>query len=214
MENKLLQLSKKNKYLEMIPKFQGNKTQKITFFIFTLCAFSFFGLFAINPTISTILELQQKIDDNQSVIDQMDEKIRNLQTLKVEYSKLQNNKDLDIILSALPNNPALFPFAAKLQTLAIMNGVLVKELSIKGLDLTDTANSKKAPKPTATEMAFSVSTEGTYKNLLEFMRAISNFDRVVTLDTLSISKQEKDEKQPDQKLPLTLSISGQVYYKQ
>lgn len=65
--NKDLLKNTKIKYLQLLPNLKGEKTQKFTTLILTFFALSFFGLLAINPTISTISELNKELEDNKFV---------------------------------------------------------------------------------------------------------------------------------------------------
>src|SRR5687767_10764921 len=82
---------------------RDEKTKNLSAIILTFLALSFFGLFAINPTISTIVQLKKEIADNQEVNQKLEEKITNLSTLQQKYNLLQN--DIPFIFSAIPQNP-------------------------------------------------------------------------------------------------------------
>src|SRR3989344_186695 len=85
MQNNSQDLIKKG-YSPTIPYLTPERNQKFFGIVLTLCALSFFGFFAIRPTVSTILKLQKELSDNQFVLDQLKTKIKNLQNFEVEIS--------------------------------------------------------------------------------------------------------------------------------
>src|SRR5947208_1901500 len=76
------------------------KTQQVTSLIFTLVALSFFGLFAISPTLSTIAQLQKELSDSKDVYQKLVQKIHNIAALSAEYSKLE--QDIHFVNETLP----------------------------------------------------------------------------------------------------------------
>ena len=62
---------KKEKYLGFLPDLKKEKTQKYSSIIFSLVSLSFFGIFAINPTLSTIAKLKKELSDTKFVEEQL-----------------------------------------------------------------------------------------------------------------------------------------------
>ena len=62
------------KYLELIPDLKKEKAQKYITIVLTLATVIMLGLFAINPTFSTIANLQKQIDDNNFVQQKLQQK--------------------------------------------------------------------------------------------------------------------------------------------
>jgi hypothetical protein len=52
-----------SKYFEKLPDFKEKKIQAFITIALTLIALSFFAIFAINPTLSTIANLQKQSED-------------------------------------------------------------------------------------------------------------------------------------------------------
>src|ERR1035437_7860822 len=88
------------KYLELIPDLKKEKAQKYITIVLTLVTIITLGLFAINPTLSTIANLQKQIDDNNFVQQKLQQKINDLAILQGKYSDLQN--DLPVVYNAVP----------------------------------------------------------------------------------------------------------------
>src|ERR1035437_4968817 len=66
------------KYLELIPDLKREKAQKYITIVLTLATTIILGLFAINPTFSTIANLQKQIDDGNFVEQKLKLKINDL----------------------------------------------------------------------------------------------------------------------------------------
>ena len=76
---------KNNKYYKLLPDFKEEKTRRLSSIVFSLLALSIFGLFAINPTLSTIARLKKELSDAKFVDQQLTEKIANLSSLQEVY---------------------------------------------------------------------------------------------------------------------------------
>ena len=63
IKNTVIKDNPKNRYFLALELFKKDRTQKVTTLAMTLIALSFFGLFAINPTLSTISRLQKELED-------------------------------------------------------------------------------------------------------------------------------------------------------
>jgi hypothetical protein len=105
----------KNKYFPISSRIASERNQKFFGIILTLCAISIFGLFAIKPTVSTILKLQKEIEDNEFVLNQLETKIKNLTELRRQYASLQN--DLPAITNAIQYNRTFISFLLKFNLL-------------------------------------------------------------------------------------------------
>src|SRR3990170_884607 len=105
-----------NKYFPTFPYLTSERSKKFFGIILTFCALSFFGFFAIKPTVSTILKLQKELSDSQFVFDQLKTKIKNLTELRKQYFSLQS--DLPTITSAITIQPDVQLLFAQIQSIA------------------------------------------------------------------------------------------------
>lgn len=195
------------KYLEKLPNFKEKKTQKFTTLILTLIAFSFFGFFAINPTLSTIAQLKKELADNQFVNESLEKKIQNLSLLQQKYALLK--EDLTRLISAIPQSPTAPLFAAQLQSIAQSSNVTLTRLQAFDVELAkiSTTTSSQNKQDDYSYFAFSLGVEGPYENLSDFISSFVNFDRIITIESLSLSKV------PNKTKILSLSIRGKAYFK-
>lgn len=199
--SKILQNLRQSKYLERFPALKQEKTQKFTSVVLTFIALSFFALFAINPTISTILTLRRELADNKFTEAQLTQKINNLSTLGRQYQQIE--PDIPYVLAAMPQNPEISLLVAQMQTLARDSGVLLVGLQTFQVEVSTPKTAKKK----YSSFTFSLSAEGNYNNIFTLIDSISNMQRVVSLDIISINRKS------DQTGTIQLSIKGTAYFK-
>lgn len=189
-----------NIYKTLLPLFKKEKTQNFTTLMLTIVTLSFFAIFAINPTITTIVHLQKQLTDSKFVEQKLQEKITNLTKLQAQYEVLKN--DIPIVLDAIPQTPTVPLFTAQIQGVAEKNGASITQLQIFQVELTK----NQAISKNNNAFAFSLSIEGTKNNLINFLSTLTNFQRIVTIQNITLGK----TKTPT---VLQLSIRGQAYFK-
>src|SRR5580700_7871794 len=110
-----LTAAKYREYLKLLPNLRQEQAQSLLMLILTFAALSFFGIFAINPTLSTIFDLQKQLSDDTLVNQQLQTKIDNLSALEQQYNELGTN--LTNIYSAVPQNPEASLLSAQIAAL-------------------------------------------------------------------------------------------------
>lgn len=181
-EKKLLKKYAKPTYLDAVfPYLKEKKTQNFLTLSLTLLAIAVFGLFAINPTIGTIIELRRQLDDAKYADAQLTQKIANLSALGQKYIDLQN--DLPLITDALPMTPQATLFVGEVNALAEENNVSITIIHTTPFSLLDI---KQKDTSTLDSFTFSVDADGQMSNLLAFAGALSNSQRVTTITSLVV----------------------------
>lgn len=188
----------KQLYKNFSPIFKQEKTQEFSTIALTLVALSFFGIFAINPTITTIIHLQKQLSDSSFVDEKLQEKITNLNLLQKQFATIK--EDLPIIFRAMPQKPTVPLFAAQLQGIAQKNQVIVERLQVFQVELT-----KQNVKDYGS-FGFALDVEGTNVNLKRFLSSLVGFERVVSVENISLSNSKTKD-------TLTLSLRGKAYFK-
>lgn len=190
-----------NKYFPTLPYLNQERSQKFFGVVLTLVALSFFGFFAINPTISTISKLQKEVSDSRFAYSQLESKIKNLSELRKQYSNLQN--DLPDIISAIPTTPDVHLLFAQIQTIARQSDVAVKRL--QNFEVEVLRNSKPSEKQYYS-YSFSIAGNGTFANISNFVSTIASMQRVIDIDLLSIASQNDQS--------LGFNIQGTAFFKE
>lgn len=201
ISDKIFRELPKNKYLEMLPNFKSERTLKFTTIVLTLIALSFFGLFAINPTLSTIVKLKKELSDDEFVDQQLKQKISNLSSLQQKYSLLQ--KDIPFVLSAIPKNANIPLLLAQVQSVAQNNNVRLKNLQNFQVELFN----EKGINKQFYSYFFSLSGEGSYDNIQNFVSSLVNIQRIISIETFSVNKTENTNEL------LQFTLKGLAYYK-
>lgn len=174
----------KERYLALAnayPRLKEEKTQIYLMLSLTFISLSFLGIFAINPTLTTIVELNKKLDDSIFVSHSLETKIENLSSLNTQYEYLSDTWPL--VNRAIPGTPQVVPVLGQIQTIAKNNNVTLTDLQSYQVDLTKNIIQSKYIK--AASFVFSATVTGPRDNLLQFVKAISRFDRVIAIESIN-----------------------------
>lgn len=189
-----------NKHFKLPPGFDEARTQKFTSIVLTLIALSFFGLFAISPTLSTIARLNKEITDDETVNQKLEQKIAALNSLQQAYSRIES--DVPFVLEAMPKFPLIPLFVGQVQSLAKSLNIRLAHIQTSQVDLFKEDGNPKS----YYSYSFSLAGNGAYEGVLRFIEDVTNMQRVVNIETSLISKTGEN-------LLLQLSLEGVVFYK-
>ncbi len=191
-------IARYREYLKLLPSIKQENVRIITTLILTFFAMSFFGIFAINPTLSTIVKLKKQLSDSQLVYANLKTKIQNLDTLQQQYTIIES--DLPLLQEAIPNNPKAPILVGEILGLAKEKSISVKKFEVSEVPLT--------PKKSEAILSFrfSLNAEGNYQELIDFSRDLTNISRVLTVESIALSRSVESN-------ALTLNIRGKAYFK-
>jgi Tfp pilus assembly protein PilO len=187
-------------YLKLLPEVKKEHTKALMMLIFTFVALSFFGIFAIRPTILTIIELQKQLTDDEFVLQQLTTKINNLSQLQQQYTTI--TLDIPLVYDAIPQSAAVGQLSGQLEALAKKHALTITELSMPTIEL----SGKQSTETHADSYLFSLQAEGNYLTISSFIADLVNFNRLVTIESLTLSKA------PDNDI-LIVQIQGRAYFK-
>jgi Tfp pilus assembly protein PilO len=190
-----------SKYLELLPDFSQEKTEKYTSLVLSLIALSVFALFAINPTLSTIAKLQKEIEDAGILSQRLEAKIADLASLQQAYKRLEN--DIPAVFESMPNSPLVPLIIGQIQSVAKDSSLRVIQIQNSETELfTEVDTNRKYNFYT-----FTITADGPYENILRFTENLINMQRIVNINIISIGKQT------DTTGTLQLNLEGIAYYK-
>lgn len=196
-------------FATILPYLQKEKTRTYSSLVFSLLAIMFFGIFAINPTLSTITNLQRQIKDNQEIYDKLQKKIASLTSLRSEYEKIKF--DIPIIDDALPQEPSVTLLTAQIQAIGQNANVTINKLQVQEIELANrnplAASQNQLGADQYSAFTFSVDAIGSYENIIDFVAVVGNFQRLTTIEAVSITTNE------DIIRPNNITIRAQTYYK-
>lgn len=192
---------KYREYLKLLPTVETENTQLFITLALTFGALIFFGVFAINPTITTIVQLQKELDENKQVESQLRTKISNLSSLHQQYTQIE--PELFYIFDAIPKDPQAPLLSAQIASVMQKNAISLIAYRVAQVELTDGTN-KKLQKNAS--FIFTLQATGTYDKMLQFTKELGTMNRIVTIESMSIARDEKNDN-------LVLTLRGRQYYK-
>lgn len=189
-------ISKSNAYLNK----SENKQQATAYLyiIFSLVALSFFGIFAIGPTITTVSKLQKQYEEDSKALQALKTKIGALQNLSSEYLNLED--DLTVIDEAIPQSPKIAELSRQIETLTINNDLIVQRLDTGLMELYPALETQDK----LYELSFSVSVTGKESDVNDFIFELINMQRIISIDRLTTGKQGDNSFSAD--------ISGKAFF--
>lgn len=186
-------------YIKPIGKLPIVRTYGAT--IFTLLVVVIFILFAIRPTVETILILQKKLEDSNSILEKITQKANDLTAGKQNYDNLDQTIKTKIS-DAIPDDVNLKTLVQTLEQSAIAHEASISALQIQPLVL-EVKNGTRLGK--SADISFTFNVEGTYPELLALLQDLRTSSRLISIETLSLSKVSEG-------LGLIMSITGKAYY--
>lgn len=169
--------------------------------IFALLTMSVLTIFAIKPTVETILVLQKQLSNQDETLQKITKKANDLSLAKKNY----DNLDQDIkakIYAYIPENLSLKSLIKSLEETASAHEASVSALQIQPLIIDIQAGNQKG---SLAEISFIFNTEGNYQNLTAILRDLARSSRLISIEALSLSKTSDDKS-------LIMSLTGKAYY--
>lgn len=179
--------------------------------ILSLSTIIIFLLFALKPTVLTIISLLKEIKEKEATIGLLDTKIRNLDIAENVFQQneaLIAQTDLAMGTSAMPN-----VISNQITGLAAKDSIDILSISIAQTYLIGKAPIKKSSsgvKPITDgigEMPLSLSIRGGYLNLVSFMHDLENLKIPVRVDAFSMNSTPTDTGRV-----MVVAVSGRVPY--
>lgn len=188
-------------YLYIKPVIENKQVRSFLPFIFSLTAIIIFLIFAIRPTISTILSLRQSIENNKQVLTALNNKAETLSLAKNNLDNL-SPEIKQKIETALPGSPEVTAMIKALQA-SSQNMASISALQVQPLTILDSETPKdKATSPSTIDFSYNI--QGSYSNLLQILANLQKSPRIFNLSTISLNRQEDSS--------LVLSLTGKAYY--
>ena len=181
--------------------YQQKKARVYTGIVFSILTTSFFLVFAIKPTVVTIVGLLKKIEDQKLVAEKLEEKIGTLSQAQKQYLAIES--DLLLVNQALPQDTQVSLLIKELEALGRQSGITVETIQFNQLTLKG-----KNPEEKQKEINFSFTASGNYQNLKNFLTSLNSLRRIVLVDNFSFTS----DKEIDKKEFLNLSLSAQTFY--
>lgn len=191
-----------NRYYTYIkPVIQNKIIRAYAPYIFSLITVGLLIVFAIRPTISAILNLQQSISNSQQVLDTLKKKSADLSQGQKNYQSLSPQIKTKII-QAVPFNPDVTTLIKNLEA-ATAPQASTSAIQIQPITLFDIQNTL-SDHPTLGKVDFTYNVIGSYAQIITTISNLAKLPRLATITNLIISKQQEG--------PVNLSVTGKGYF--
>jgi Tfp pilus assembly protein PilO len=192
------------KYLEKMPNVKSEQNEKILTVTLTIIASIILGIFAINPTLSTIVGLQKQLNDSKIYEQALEQKINNLAILNQKYKQIQD--DLPIVLAAVPTSSEIATATAALQTI-ISSSSAVALINLQTMEVNLSKQTLTTNNYSSYDFNFTV--QGSYQDLINVLDNLINFQRVLTINSISFAKSVSETQNT-----LQLNVNGNAFFKE
>lgn len=188
-----------SRYYRSLEPFLGKTAVKAyTTVILSFLTMSFFGYFAIKPTLGTIASLNKQISDARFVDNKLQDKVNALSLAQEEYQKIK--PDLPLIYNTLPQTPQFPPFVKSLERIATESGLRIINLSFKSIDLSTQTQATQSS--VLVPIDFNLTIQGDYPQIDSFLSKTTGLARLAVIDKMGFSQKEF----------LEVVLSGKIFY--
>jgi len=181
---------RKARYLSLVkayPLFKKERSQLYLLFSLTFLSLSLLGIFAFNPTITTIVELRKKLADSKFANERLKTKINNLSSLHAQYEALTNV--WPVVNAAVPDEPKAAYVMGQVQAIAKATNVSIADLEVFQIELTKKTTPLQKQKYSS--FTYSVTVSGSTEDQMTFLKTLSQFDRTISIESVTFSNDEK-----------------------
>lgn len=152
----------------------------------SLLLIAFFLIFALSPTINTVLALQKKIGEQRQVIKSLDQKISDIVVAQQNYAQAETL--LPTLLETLPDKPNPQTIIAGVLNSASSSGLAISSLQFQNIPLSKDLIATNFDLSTI-KMTFSVT--GSLDQFRAFLTKLEGFPRLIRVTNLGISASDK-----------------------
>lgn len=196
------------KYWHQIASLYRTRTdvQAFTELVLSLFTISFFGAFAIRPTLVTIAQLTTDIKSKEEVVAKLDTKINALTSAQALYNSKLNQ--INILESAIPKSSEPHTYVRQVEGLTKKDGVSLVSINIEKVDLINAENIASAEaEPQNQDFKIDFTVSGSFSSLSAFLTDLENLRRPLLHDITSIATIETENGKE-----IVLSVEAQIPY--
>lgn len=178
--------------------------------VLSLFVVAIFIVFAISPTINSIVSLRKTINESKKTLVLLDKKVVDLQRANMQLETL--NLALPALNASIPNTSAGYSeFYTSIEALARQNGVVLESETLGATLLTSRILSPFEPSKSQSVIAlpFSLRVTGAYPNVSLFLANLLAMERVVMIDSATITREAGPK---NTSAIVALNVSGNAYY--
>ena len=154
--------------------------------LLSLSAVSFFSVFALRPTLTTIGELVSQINNQRQVLETLNQKIKNLETAKTNLQKIKS--DIAVLDQAIPTAADPQFAIRQVESLAKVEGVTPANITIGKTAILGTNSASDAQGKPSLAYPFSFTFQAEAPQTLSFLNNLKTLRRVLEIDEVTINR--------------------------
>jgi len=168
--------------------------------IFTIFALIIFIVYAIKPTVQTILVLQKTLENQQEVLKKLTKKSEDLGVARNNYQNI-DPKVKSKIATAIPSTLELGSLINSLESTILGSEASISALQFQTIEVETSINTI----PKIQEIGFTFNIEASYETIKSALTKLRSTGRSIIIDKLTITKVEDQN-------TLLMTVSGKAYY--
>lgn len=202
----------KSIFLKLIDLYRKKDDVKVFLeLLLTLSTITIFIVFALKPTIITIIDLTKEIKTKEETVAKMDTKIKNL--VRAQANLSQEQERLQLLDYAIPSQP--FPTKAIGQFIGLaqeknvtLETALVGETVLKGRRKKKISSKSKEKDLVESLDNFNLTLnfKAEFQKIMDLLKSVENMRRPIKIDSLSLSKNKSE----NESNTVNLNISGRI----
>ena len=185
-------------------------TQVSLALVLSLFIMTIFIAFALQPTLVAVTTLQKTIAESKTTLAQLDTKVNNLQKASTQLEALK--PALADLNSSIPNTGADYgTFSQAVEQLALQAGVTLETGSLGPTSLYSRILTVFTPdkQQNVVALPYTLRVIGTYPTTYAFLSQLLLMQRVVSVDSVTITKQAENKTSAE---AVAMDIVGNAYY--
>jgi Tfp pilus assembly protein PilO len=178
--------------------------------VLSLFVMAIFIVFALRPTVVTIVTLKKTIVESEKTLQQLSSNMTNLQKASVQFELLK--PVLPMLNLTIPNNGAGYsPLTTAIEILARQTGTQLESESLGPTLLFSRIISPFIPSKgqSVVELPFTARVIGSYPNVSAFLTKLLSMERIILIDSVTITRETGAK---EVSASVALNISGSAYY--
>lgn len=198
--SKLAISSNLSKAYDRVKPLASEKNSSYLMAILSFATLSFFGVFAIRPTILTAFTLHKDIQDLRVLNQRYENKITDVVRAQSEYEQIRD--DIPLIYETLPKTPRFPQLIKTLETIATSSSLRIETLQMDPQPIAPIVDKKGL-----TDFNVQLKLSGSYQNAYTFLNTLLSNQRLVSIKTMDLTQGEGTDS-----AQLTIDFSLGSYY--
>lgn len=187
---------------KVLLQFYHQPVTKVSLELFlSVFAVLFFAIFAIRPTLLTMADLVNEINDKEVLDDQLQRKIVALSSAQEEYQRLEGK--IDLLDQAIPSQPLLLDSLKIIEKLAAESDVVIDSLRVSAVPTETIFQTSNPAKLSRVDIYFTTRVIGSYPAIRDYVEKLHQSRRTLIAENITFLI---DDDATQQVLKASLSI--------